>query len=63
MSVLIKKMEVILGPGTADLGMKFGLHSGPVIAGVLRGEKSRFQLFGRHNEYSIENGIDIRALV
>lgn len=46
MDVLIKKMEVTLGPGTADLGMKFGLHSGPVIAGVLRGEKSRFQLFG-----------------
>jgi class 3 adenylate cyclase len=22
------------------------LHSGPVVAGVLRGEKSRFQLFG-----------------
>ena len=30
----------------ADLGMRFGLHSGPVTAGVLRGEKSRFQLFG-----------------
>ena len=26
--------------------MRFGLHSGPVTAGVLRGEKSRFQLFG-----------------
>ena len=26
--------------------MKFGIHSGPVTAGVLRGEKSRFQLFG-----------------
>ena len=23
-----------------------GLHSGPVTAGVLRGDKSRFQLFG-----------------
>ena len=30
----------------AELGMRFGLHSGPVTAGVLRGEKSRFQLFG-----------------
>ena len=29
-----------------DLKMRFGLHSGPVTAGVLRGEKSRFQLFG-----------------
>ena len=26
--------------------MRFGLHSGSVTAGVLRGEKSRFQLFG-----------------
>ena len=26
--------------------MRFGLHSGPVTAGVLRGDKSRFQLFG-----------------
>ena len=26
--------------------MRFGLNSGPVTAGVLRGEKSRFQLFG-----------------
>jgi class 3 adenylate cyclase len=46
MRELIKDMEVALGPGTADLGMRFGLHSGPVIAGVLRGEKSKFQLFG-----------------
>jgi hypothetical protein len=26
--------------------MRVGLHSGPVTAGVLRGEKARFQLFG-----------------
>jgi class 3 adenylate cyclase len=26
--------------------MRFGLHSGPVTAGVLRGDKARFQLFG-----------------
>ena len=35
-----------LGPDTADLEFRFGLHSGPVTAGVLRGQKSRFQLFG-----------------
>lgn len=34
------------GPDTAELQMRFGLHSGPVTAGVLRGEKCRFQLFG-----------------
>ena len=26
--------------------MRIGIHSGPVTAGVLRGERSRFQLFG-----------------
>ena len=46
MKELCKKLEVVLGPGTADLGLRVGLHSGPVTAGVLRGEKSRFQLFG-----------------
>ena len=34
------------GPDTAELQMRFGLHSGPVTAGILRGEKCRFQLFG-----------------
>ena len=28
------------------LRMRLGLHSGPVTAGVLRGERARFQLFG-----------------
>jgi class 3 adenylate cyclase len=46
MHQLTRKLEVILGPDTADLSMRFGLHSGPVTAGVLRGERSRFQLFG-----------------
>ena len=43
---LTKKLEVELGPDTSDLCMRIGVHSGPVTAGVLRGEKSRFQLFG-----------------
>ena len=43
---LTMALESQLGPGTADLGMRFGLHSGPVTAGVLRGQKARFQLFG-----------------
>lgn len=33
-------------PGTAELGIRVGVHSGPVTAGVLRGERARFQLFG-----------------
>jgi class 3 adenylate cyclase len=39
-------LENRLGPGTNDLRLRFGLNSGPVTAGVIRGEKSRFQLFG-----------------
>ena len=43
---LIKKLETYLGPDTVDLGLRMGIHSGPVTAGVLRGDKTRFQLFG-----------------
>lgn len=46
MQDLTKELEVTLGPGTTDLALRIGMHSGPVTAGVLRGEKSRFQLFG-----------------
>lgn len=31
---------------TKDLAIRVGLNSGPTTAGVLRGEKARFQLFG-----------------
>ena len=31
---------------TGDLVCNFGMHSGQVLAGVLRGEKSKFSLFG-----------------
>lgn len=43
---LLVSLEAQLGPGTAELGMRTGIHSGAVTAGILRGEKSRFQLFG-----------------
>jgi class 3 adenylate cyclase len=46
MNELTRSLEVSLGPETGELSMRFGLHSGPVTAGVLRGERSRFQLFG-----------------
>jgi class 3 adenylate cyclase len=46
MHFLTKRLEVSLGPDTAELSLRIGLHSGPVTAGVLRGERSRFQLFG-----------------
>lgn len=40
------ELEKTLGPDTTNISLRVGLHSGPVTAGVLRGEKSRFQLFG-----------------
>ena len=46
MNALTTELELTLGPGTGDLQLRSGLHSGSVTAGVLRGEKSRFQLFG-----------------
>ena len=35
-----------LGSEMIDLGLRVGIHSGPVTAGVLRGDRARFQLFG-----------------
>ena len=46
MSVVLRELEVELGPDTGSLGIRIGLNSGPVTAGVLRGERARFQLFG-----------------
>lgn len=46
MSKLVKSLEVSLGPDTADLTVRIGMHSGPVTGGVLRGARARFQLFG-----------------
>lgn len=39
-----RKLEAKLGPDTSDLTIRVGLHSGPITAGVLRGDKSRFQV-------------------
>lgn len=34
------------GESTRELMLRVGIHSGPVTAGVLRGDRGRFQLFG-----------------
>ena len=44
MSQIVRKVSDKLGPETADLQFRVGCHSGPVTAGVLRGQKSRFQV-------------------
>jgi class 3 adenylate cyclase len=41
MNSVVRRLEVVLGPDTSDLAMRFGIHSGAVTAGVLRGEKVR----------------------
>lgn len=41
---LLGSLVPTLGDDTNELRMRIGLHSGPVTAGVLRGEKSRFQV-------------------
>ncbi len=46
MKELMSDLESSLGPDTADLTIRIGMHSGPVTAGVLKGERARFQLFG-----------------
>ena len=46
MGEIMRDLETTLGPDTGELSMRFGLHSGPVTAGVLRGDRARFQLFG-----------------
>ena len=46
MRVLVDNMADYLGGDTSELGLRVGLHSGATTAGVLRGERSRFQLFG-----------------
>ena len=43
MDDMTRDLEVELGPETCELRLRVGLHSGPVVAGVLRGEKSRFR--------------------
>ena len=43
---VVHDLEHSLGEGTVHLGLRIGIHSGPCTAGVLRGEKARFQLFG-----------------
>jgi class 3 adenylate cyclase len=46
MHSVTRDLEVSLGPETSDLDLRIGIHSGPVTAGVLRGERARLQLFG-----------------
>ena len=46
LSYLLPDLAEKLGEDTSNLNFRVGLHSGAVTGGVLRGQKSRFQLFG-----------------
>lgn len=46
MQAVLRNLVDALGEDTKDLQMRAGLHSGSTTAGVLRGTKGRFQLFG-----------------
>ncbi|CAB9497504.1 Receptor-type guanylate cyclase gcy [Seminavis robusta] len=55
-----------LGKDTSELAVRVGMHSGPVTAGVLRGDKQRFQIFGdtvntasRMESSGVPNGIHV----
>ncbi|CAB9497512.1 Receptor-type guanylate cyclase gcy [Seminavis robusta] len=55
-----------LGKDTSELAVRVGMHSGPVTAGVLRGDKQRFQIFGdtvntasRMESNGVPNGIHV----
>lgn len=44
--IVTRELAEKLGEDTKTLNMRIGLHSGSTTAGVLRGLKGRFQLFG-----------------
>ena len=46
MNTLTSELTETLGEDTANLQLRVGLHSGKITGGVLKGDKSRFQLFG-----------------
>jgi len=50
---LTRELEKQLGPQTADLKMRIGLSSGPVVGGVLLGGDSKFHIFGKYHELVI----------
>eukprot|EP00551_Chaetoceros_affinis_P012934 CAMPEP_0203674500 /NCGR_PEP_ID=MMETSP0090-20130426/16443_1 /ASSEMBLY_ACC=CAM_ASM_001088 /TAXON_ID=426623 /ORGANISM="Chaetoceros affinis, Strain CCMP159" /LENGTH=387 /DNA_ID=CAMNT_0050540395 /DNA_START=347 /DNA_END=1511 /DNA_ORIENTATION=- len=46
MNKIIQSSINEMGKSLNTVSMRFGIHSGPITAGVLRGLKSRFELFG-----------------
>ena len=57
MCVRAKKLESTLGEGTGDLTLRIGIHSGAITAGVLRGDRARFQVSSVAPEM-VDKGLD-----
>ena len=55
--VCLQNTSIKSSPDTGDLNVRAGLHSGPVTAGVLRGDRARFQLFGDTVNTGAEAGL------
>lgn len=61
MAVQVQALEEELGPDTADLGIRVGLHSGPVTAGVLRG--GEYSAYSAHGVYDIHCTFDSKIFL
>lgn len=54
-SQLLESLAITLGPGTAELKLRFGIHSGPITAGVFSGAKEgRLQLVGESMKTAVQ---------
>lgn len=59
MKQVTRKLEMSLGPDTGELNMRFGLHSGPVTAGVLRVRGRNYaRLLDRSDSYDSLSLVD-----
>jgi class 3 adenylate cyclase len=66
MQKLLPNLSNYFGPETLKLSLRVGMHSGSVTAGVLRGDKAQFQLFGetvaiasKMEQWGSPNGIHV----
>ena len=47
----VNKLELTLGPDTADLELRIGIHSGPITAGKWRGMTQYFVSHGEEGSH------------
>lgn len=59
--VLKDELEPKLGPSTRELRARCGIHSGSITAGVLRGQKARFQVSTKQTDLQVTQARDLRV--